>query len=427
MLYKIALCDSISLEIQDKGKLGIVKTASGRVFIDPDSDKARIIEAEVKKHPTALFFRSKAIVADEPNSNGDYFSSEELIIAHKTFEGVPFFTNHDNKNIENARGKIIFAEWVPEEKAIYTISFVDREAFPHICRSIEEEYVNGVSMGAIGGNSLILMGDLTEKKISDIKEGDIVRTAYGNNNAVKIVHNEFLGKKMYQFDLVTYHKSPLFTEDHPIYAIEKSCVAEEQLVGIKVANANKYQRRMGYTEEFVGQDVWRNKAHDSGFKRANEIQDGDYFLIPGKFDIQEGSSENSDLYYVIGAYLGDGYLKKDRNGNFEGVSFCLGKDDIELAEKIVSILKTYTEYNPSQIVCEDRNGLYITYYDRQLAKWFYDGFGTGSKDKRVKLNITKKEDAINLLAGYLDTDGCVANKVNRDHTSSVQLDRKSVV
>ena len=150
MLRKFALCEVVPLKMdaQDSQRsLGLVKTAAGKVFVEPNSDKARIIQAEIDKHPTALFFRAKAIKADEPNSNGDYFSEEELLNSYKSFEGVPFFTNHDNQNVENARGKIIHAEWIPEEKAVYTISFVDREAFPHICRSIEEEYVTGVSMG----------------------------------------------------------------------------------------------------------------------------------------------------------------------------------------------------------------------------------------------------------------------------------------
>lgn len=150
MLKKIAFCDVMELQVigdKTNPSLGLVKTASAKILIEPNSEKAKIVEAEIKKHPNALFFRAKAIEANIPNTNGDYFSEEELLKAYKTFEGVPFFTNHDNQNIENAKGKIIFAEWIPEEKAVYTISFVDRDAYPHISRSIEEEYITGVSMG----------------------------------------------------------------------------------------------------------------------------------------------------------------------------------------------------------------------------------------------------------------------------------------
>lgn len=148
MLFKTALCDCVPLQINSgTNSIGMIRTASNKVLIEPNSEKAKIVEAEIKKHPNALFFRAKAIEANIPNTNGDYFSEEELFRAYKTFEGVPFFTNHDNQNIENAKGKIIFAEWIPEEKAVYTIAFVDRDAYPHISRSIEEEYITGVSMG----------------------------------------------------------------------------------------------------------------------------------------------------------------------------------------------------------------------------------------------------------------------------------------
>ena len=170
MLYKLALCEVVRMDNPQEisGEM-MIKTASGNsVVIESGTDKARIVAEAVKKHPTALFFRAKAIKADETNSNGDHFTSDELKKAYKSFEGVPFFTNHDNQNIENARGKIIFAEWVEDKKnkenAVYVIGFVDREAFPHICRSIEEEYTTGVSMGAaVEYSTCSICGNKAEK------------------------------------------------------------------------------------------------------------------------------------------------------------------------------------------------------------------------------------------------------------------------
>lgn len=417
MLKKFALCDVSPLNTgnyKDEGSL--IKTASGNVIIEPNSEKARRIEAEIQKHPTALFFRAKAIKADEPNSNGDYFSEAELKKSYKSFEGVPFFSNHDNQNVENARGKIIFAEWVPAEKAVYTIAYVDREAFPHICRGIEEDYVSGVSMGAISGGSKILMADFTEKNIEDVKAGDVVISHTGNSNKVKMVHNEFLGKQMYSFDLMTYHKSPLFTNDHPILTIDKEQMQEVRKIALNVAASNQYERRMGKTDETIGQDTWRSAKYDADFKQAQNVCVGDYFLIPSKFKLQEGHSEDKDFNYVVGAFLGDGYLKKDKKGEFEAVSFCLGLDDLELADKLTKILKKYTNAEVCSTICPERNGLYLNFYDRKLAKKFYDLTGTGSKDKRIKFDIKHIEDAVALINGYLDTDGCVVK--NKDDNES---------
>jgi len=149
MLYKIALTEPCPIEqISGTQSDMMIKTASGRVLIEPGSEKEKIVQAAIKKHPNALFFRAKAIKADEPNSNGDSFSKKELLASYKSFEGVPFFTNHENQDIEKAKGKIIFAEWDEKENSVYTIAFVDRDAYPHICRGIEQGYMTGVSMGA---------------------------------------------------------------------------------------------------------------------------------------------------------------------------------------------------------------------------------------------------------------------------------------
>jgi len=428
MLYKFALCDAVTIPSNLDNKIGMVRTASGRIIVEPNSEKAKIVEAEISKHPTALFFRAKAIKADEMNSNGDYFSEKELLKGYKSFEGVPFFTNHENQNIENAKGKIIFAEWVPEERSVYTIAFVDREAFPNICRSIEEEYVTGVSMGAISGESLIVMADLSEKRISDINEGEEILSAYGNKRKVKRVHNEYLGKPMYSFDLATYHKTPMFTDDHPIFMVEKSLIEANKQEAIRACSNSRYEQRMGRIEESIGQDAWRTKDYnaDAKFTQANKIQKDDFILIPSKFKTEDGSSLNSDFYYIVGAYLGDGYLKKDKKGEYEAISFCLGLNEIELAQKITTILKKYSKSEPCDLVCEDRNGLYISLYDRKLAKWFAENIGTGSKTKRLKFDLKFKEDALNLLAGYLDTDGCISKKTNTNHTNSYQFSSANI-
>ena len=224
MLKKFALCEAVPLNINaDKDnnssgkKLGMVRTAAGRVFIEPNSDKARVIQAEIDKHPTALFFRAKAIKADEPNSNGDYFSQDELLRSYKSFEGVPFFTNHDNQNVENARGKIIHAEWVPEENSVYTISFVDREAFPHICRSIEEEYVTGVSMGCSVEYSICNICENKAEKTDDycwhIRERK-GRTFSGKSRNVKTGETK------------EFNKEPVFEYNYGIKFIELSAVVD---------------------------------------------------------------------------------------------------------------------------------------------------------------------------------------------------------
>lgn len=111
------------------------------------ADGSTDIKAEIAKRPDALWLTAKAIEVDLENDNGDYFSREEVLKSYKTFEGCPVFTNHENDKVEAAKGKVVLAEWDERTGSVYTTFFIDREAFPNLCRAIEEGYITDVSMG----------------------------------------------------------------------------------------------------------------------------------------------------------------------------------------------------------------------------------------------------------------------------------------
>ena len=152
-ILKTADCKLVEIEAVENNSAGFIRTAATKLMIDTVTDCGKLVKAEMAKHKSALFFRAKAIKADEVNSNGDYFDKEELKRAAHSFVGVPFYTNHNNQDIENARGKIIWSEWNENENSIYVIGYIDREAYPWICRGIEQEIMSGVSMGAINADA----------------------------------------------------------------------------------------------------------------------------------------------------------------------------------------------------------------------------------------------------------------------------------
>ena len=271
MLYKFALCEVVKLDTaqSQENESGMVKTASGRVIIEPGSDKAKIVASEVKKHPTALFFRAKAIKANEANSNGDYFSVEELLRSYKSFEGVPFFTNHDNQNIENARGKIIYAEWMPAEKAVYTIGFVDREAFPHICRSIEEEYVTGVSMGcSVEYSTCSICGNRAEK------------TEDYCNHIKNRKGRKFSGraKNVLTGEVKDFQNAPVFEYNYGIKFIELSAVVDPACPSCHIQGIIP-------NDEFV--------------RKVANIQNGIYMVKTAAIEKQAGQEEIASLNQVL--------------------------------------------------------------------------------------------------------------------------------
>jgi len=112
------------------------------------------LKAAIEKNPDNLFVKVFAIKANEVNDNGDCFNESELKKASHTFVGVPVFVNHQNDNVENARGKVVHSWYDDDLKGIYCINMVDRNAYPRLARGIEEGYITGTSMGAQVGYSL---------------------------------------------------------------------------------------------------------------------------------------------------------------------------------------------------------------------------------------------------------------------------------
>jgi hypothetical protein len=143
--------DAFMSKVASHENLSLVRTAN-----KDDVDKAVKslqhpenfdLAKDIEEHPDNLYVRALAIVADEPNDNGDYFSEEVLKDYFHTFVGCPLFVNHKNDDVEEARGTIIHAEWSDEEHGIITIGRVDAKAYPKLARGIAEGYITGVSMG----------------------------------------------------------------------------------------------------------------------------------------------------------------------------------------------------------------------------------------------------------------------------------------
>lgn len=169
----------------------IARTAEGEVDV----------VAEMSKHPNFLWMRVKAIEADVPNDNGDYFSREEIMKSYRSFEGVPVFTNHENQKVENAKGKVVKAEWNDAENAVYCTMFVDREAFPALCRSIEEGIVTDVSMGTQVDYSTCSLCE--NKAYTADSYCDHVRTMKGRSVNGKKVFEKNYGLKFIELSVVT--------------------------------------------------------------------------------------------------------------------------------------------------------------------------------------------------------------------------------
>jgi len=104
-----------------------------------------------------------SIISDLPNTNGDSFSREQLMMfniqqgrmAYKTFKGKPTYKEHNNTNPVEARGVILDVYLRPLKgynskylKLVKLLAF-DRYKDPELCNKILRGEINTYSMGML--------------------------------------------------------------------------------------------------------------------------------------------------------------------------------------------------------------------------------------------------------------------------------------
>lgn len=104
-----------------------------------------------QKDPRFVYAIARAVTADVPNKNWDYFPLEEIKKSYQTFIGRNIFLDHNTSSVRNAVGKIIAAELREDEEGhtyVACLFKVDRQIHPDIAMKIENGIIDSVSMGA---------------------------------------------------------------------------------------------------------------------------------------------------------------------------------------------------------------------------------------------------------------------------------------
>jgi len=137
-----------------------IKTAS--ITVEGEDLGGFDLKEATADHPDHLYIKIFAIKKDEPNDNGDAFCEAELKTATSSFVGVPLFTNHQNDDVEKARGECVHSWYDQKEGGIYLIGRVDKLAYPRLARGIEEGYISGTLCPRCSTSCLIIVADIAD-------------------------------------------------------------------------------------------------------------------------------------------------------------------------------------------------------------------------------------------------------------------------
>lgn len=212
--------------------------------------------------------------------------------------------------------------------------------------------------------------------------------------------------------------------------------------GMKVTKDHLFYVREKYfgKDEIKGYPV--RKFKEPTWKRLSEIENNlkDYYVASAinqesklpdwngievnvnqttKKRLCELNMDDKDFWYVVGRYIGDGWLKKNRKGKYRakynGIIICCNKVNGEL-EELKQRIPTYLHY----VVAEDRTTYKLHFSNSELS-YFCSQFGELAHGKYLPSFIfdLPKEYLKVFIDGYLDSDGSIDKRVNKHKVSSV--------
>ena len=392
-----------SSSIKQAAKIGLQSLyANAEEVLDKYKDFDIIKEMKARKGANLLWVRARAIDADIVNTNGDYFSEEELtkevdyqgkkMRAYKTFEGVPIYTNHKNDNIEEAKGMVVYAEWDDEEKCVYCVFFIDEDAYPDIGRGIRQAYVHDVSMGCFDGNTKIPTSN-GFKKIVDVNEKDQLFDK--NGNLVDIVnlqeYNHF--EKIHLVTLEGGHQIKC-TDYHPFLTFTKEQWNQRKsLERPKDINGKKLSK-------------WVENDISPDYIRLENLKPGDVFLSPIGGTIIENEDFNKNRAKLIGYFLAEGSFDSHSHRNRIHFTFNISEKDT-YAQEVVDLIREEFNLDARISVPKTKNYCKVTITNENLKNWFFNNCGRWSSKKKLHPKWLQAPYDIqkSIIGAWIDGDG----------------------
>lgn len=147
------------------------------------------------------------------------------------------------------------------------------------------------------------------------------------------------------------------------------------------------------------------------FKQVKDITKNDYFGIPVIKEEIPFFTEDLDFWWLIGYYLGDGWLTKGCN---EIKLACNETKLLKLKEHIDRMLKNLYSNKYQYTYYKERTCYKLRFCNKEIYDFILKNIGTGCYDKSLSGNILMmpKKQLNALLEGYIDSDGSrVKNRI----------------
>ena len=331
------------------------------------------------------------------------------------------------------------AEWSKESIKAYT----------YIHHYEEIKNCNDKEITSLSGISRNYNEPMTKEQINNLKEDEKILLT----NCKKITHNLIDISKVKGEDLnivdtdkyeyVLTYSFPCVTKDSLILTEKGYIPFEDVEIGMKVlTKGNTWEKvvkkfdngkhqtyklyAMGFENIIVTENhkFYVREKYRKGyksircfkepiFKEVKDITKNDYFGIPVINEEQEFYTNDIDFWFMLGMYVGDGWLSKHGND----IIISCNEKKLELLKQKLDIKKYNYTINKGKTCYRFR------FANKEIYNFIRDNIGTGCLNKHIPLEIIKlkKEQLQQFYNGYLNSDGCVIKNIHQFSSTNKNL------
>ena len=371
----------------------------------------------LKHNPNLIYLVINAMGAGEyysSNKNGDFFPEPELARTHSTFvTDAKVYKHHQNKPHNKSYGDVLFSYYHPDMHRVELVVTIDRRLAPDLADRLDSDEYIPWSMGVKIPSDVCLDKDtqlFTNERICSLGEilpGEMVKTHKGVYKEVlatsrRLVNNYVEATPFGDFECLRG------TADHPVLVATK--------------------------DQFLSGKTIRRKALKTEYptyawKRLGDLRVGDY-LIFRKTKKTENSKINSNIARILGYYIAEGSIIKQRCGRDKkgdmknmGVGFSFNINEKEYVDELKTLLKGEFNLEAKVYRFEDKNEASVQVYSKELSSLMLELGGEYSKTKFINSKLFSESDEIlkNLLGTLINGDG------SQDHNRHAGMIRYTTV
>lgn len=158
------------------------------------------------------------------------------------------------------------------------------------------------------------------------------------------------------------------------------------------------------------------------FVFARDLKVGDYICSPSL--VSSNSIFNKAQLRLLGYYAAEGSLSYTKYKKLNRVAFTLNINEFNtIAEEISKLFNDEYDHTARKYIRRQSNSCEIRCYKKNFAEFCYQHVGSGSRNKKLSLDIinSPREDILEFLGAYWNGDGSLTKNGYVATTASKQL------